>query len=152
MTEDRALEEAQGLLAATDRQQADLLRAIARAVAAPRPELVKLPPAEDMPDAAWNQELLSANADRLLSYLRNQQVALEARVWFARPNIGQTARLSREQEATLGALGDFAAQLAAAQQESLVRDLIALGFRDASGRLVPREEGGGAKRGLFGRR
>ena len=132
MTEDRALEaQVSGLLAATERQQVELLQRITRAVASPRPDLVTVPGGAELPDAEFNQELLAANGDRLLSYLRNIQAALEARVWFSRPALDRATAISKERAARLEALGAFCLEVADAAEEALVTDLRDLGYRDA---------------------
>lgn len=136
MSEDRQLEEqVHGMLVATEKQQTELLKRITRAVATPRPDLVTVPGGADMPDAEWNQEVLAANGDRLLTYLRNIQNALEARVWFSQPAVDGKTQVGKERLERLAALGEFCLEVADAAEEALIKDLSALAYRDSKDRF-----------------
>jgi hypothetical protein len=118
-----------------ERQRTELLREISRAVSAPRPDLVRLPQNEELSDEEWNAELLTANSDRLLGYLRDIQTAYESRVWFSRPAMDAKTEVTRERKVRLAGLGDFCLEVADALEESLTKDLRDLGYRDKADRF-----------------
>ena len=129
------LESQEALSGLFEAQRTDLLREISRAVSAPRPDLVRLPQTEELTDEEWNDELLTANSDRLLGYLRDIRTAYESRVWFNRPAVDAKTEVTRERKARLAALGDFCLEVADALEESLTKDLRDLGYRDGGDRF-----------------
>ena len=150
MTPDVELEDqVKGFLETSSQQQAELLRQVARAASSPRPELVRVSGGADLADTEFNQELLSQNADRLLSYLRSIRDALEARAWFARPAMDAKTSVSRERADQLAALGDFCLEIADASREALLRDLQALEYKDQRDRFGRKGPEAPAKRGFW---
>lgn len=136
MTDEQEMDQGvQALIVATEKQQTELLKRITRAVATPRPDLVTVPGGADMPDAEFNQEVLAANGDRLLTYIRNIQSALESRIWFSRPAVDGKTAVSKERQERLAALGEFCLQIADAAEEALIKDLSALAYRDSKDRF-----------------
>lgn len=135
MTDQGMTQDVQALIAATEKQQTELLKRITRAVATPRPDLVTVPGGAELPDAEFNQEVLAANGDRLLTYIRNIQDALEARVWFARPAVDGKTAISRQRQERLTALGEFCLEVADAAEEALIKDLTTLDYRDSRDRF-----------------
>lgn len=135
MIDQEMTQDVQALIAATEKQQTELLRRITRAVATPRPDLVTVPGGAEVPDAEFNQEVLAGNGDRLLTYIRNIQNALEARVWFSRPAVDGKTAVSRQRQERLTALGEFCLEVADAAEEALIKDLTTLGYRDSKDRF-----------------
>lgn len=132
---DQLEEQVQAFLETSQAGQADLLRQVARAAASPRPELVRVSGGGDLPDSEFNQEVLAANSDRLLSYLRAIRDALESRAWFARPAMDGKTAVSKERQEQLAALSDFCLEVADASREALLKDLLALEYRDIRDRF-----------------
>lgn len=128
-------EQVEAVLAANDQLQAELLRKLTRAVATPRPDLVQVAHGDELSDQEFNQEVLAANGDRLLTYLRNIQNALEARVWFSRPAVDAKTAVGKERQERLAVLGEFCLEVADAAEEALVKDLNLLGYRDGQNRF-----------------
>lgn len=150
MSPDLELEsQVRGFLETSQAQQSELLKQVARAAASPRPELVRVSGGGDLSDPEFNQEILSQNADRLLSYLRSIRDALEARAWFARPAMDAKTSVSRERADQLAALGDFCLEIADASRESLIKDLQALEYRDQHNRFDLHRLEAPAKRGFW---
>ena len=150
MSPDIELEDqVRGFLETSQAQQAELLKQVARAAASPRPELVRVSGGADLADTEFNQEVLSQNADRLLSYVRAIRDAIEARAWFARPAMDGRTAVSKERADQLAALSDFCLEIADASREALLRDLQALQYKDQHNRFDLKGTEAPAKRGFW---